>query len=446
MKKRLTSLLLCGVIVTGAAPAALADDLTQELQISEETTAEESTVETFADSTKEIDTGTCGDNAAWSMYSDGTLRISGTGAISSSPATAYKQSVHAVIIESGITAINDNVFKGYKNLASVELPDGLTTIGSSAFRNCTSLKSIKMPDSVTELGERAFDSCSSLTEVTISNGIKTIKTETFQYTGLKSLVIPNSVTKLEENAFFGCHDMASLSISNGLKTIGKGAFAGCRALKTVSIPKSVTKLEKSAFGGCIKLKSVKLHNGLKTIGIYAFGSCHKLQSINIPSSVTCISHGAFQQCDKLKTVSYAGTRAKWAYLDRFSVDGVHDYNFKVKCKDGTVVYMSKKLSTPKLVSATVVGGNKVSLKWNKVSSADGYWIYGSSNSSLTGNFATDKTRFVVKNGSSVSATVTSAKAVKAFKTKGRYEIKLRAYKTVGSTTYYSCFSEPISVK
>ena len=205
------------------------------------------------------------DNLTWKLYEDGTLNISGKGAMKDynsddnpSPASQKKDSVKKVVIEDGVTSIGDSAFSYCSSLTNITIPDSVTSIGDSAFSGCWDLTSITIPDSITTIGESAFSGCSGLTSITI----------------------PNSVT-----------------------SIGAYAFSGCRSLTSITIPDSVTSIGNSSFSYCISLTSITIPNSVTSIGTYAFSNCWYLTSITIPDSVTSIGKSAFYKCSSLTTIS-----------------------------------------------------------------------------------------------------------------------------------------------
>ena len=204
-------------------------------------------------------------NLTWKLYEDGTLTISGTGAMKDydyynnpSPASQKKDSVKKVVIE-----------------------DGVTSIGDSAFSYCSSLTNITIPDSVTSIGDSAFSGCWDLTSITI----------------------PDSVTTIGESAFYGCSSLTSITIPDGVTSIGYGAFSSCRSLTSITIPDSVTSIGNSSFSYCSSLTSITIPNSVTSIGAYAFSNCWYLTSITIPDSVTSIGKSAFYKCSSLTTIS-----------------------------------------------------------------------------------------------------------------------------------------------
>lgn len=62
----------------------------------------------------------------------------------------------------GITRIDNDAFRGYKDLIKICIPDSVTSIGDNAFANCHNLRDIDIPDSVKTIGNGAFFCCSKL--------------------------------------------------------------------------------------------------------------------------------------------------------------------------------------------------------------------------------------------------------------------------------------------
>ena len=75
-------------------------------------------------------TGSCGDNVTYTIYSDYSMVISGTGAIS---IKIGERSIKKVIIEEGVTSIGSAVFDRFYSLTSVTIPNSVTSIGNYAF-------------------------------------------------------------------------------------------------------------------------------------------------------------------------------------------------------------------------------------------------------------------------------------------------------------------------
>ena len=228
------------------------------------------------------------DNLTWKLYEDGTLNISGKGAMKNydregdNPSPVYNNlSVKKVVIEDGVTSIGDAAFYDCNNLTSITIPDSVTSIGNAAFSFCSSLTSITIPDGVTSIGNSAFSNCNILTSITIPNSVTSIGAYAFSYcSSLTSITIPNSVTSIGDAAFSYCINLTSITIPDGVTSIGDAAFSNCISLTSITIPDSVT-----------------------SIGAYAFSNCWDLTSITIPDSVTSIGKSAFYKCSSLTAIS-----------------------------------------------------------------------------------------------------------------------------------------------
>ncbi len=249
------------------------------------------------------------DNLTWKLYADGTLTISGTGAmkaydIDDSPATQKKDSVKAIVIEDGITSIGDYAFWNCTGLTSISIPNNVTSIGSSAFESCSQLASIEIPSSVTSIGDYAFSGCSGLTSVNIPEDVTSIGERAFMNCSQLAIIeIPKSVTSIGKYAFSGCSGLTSITILGGVTSIGDFAFSSCSQLASIEIPSSVTSIGNSAFWNCTGLTSITIPNRVTSIGNFAFRYCRSLASITIPDSVTSIGVVAFDSCTNLKTIS-----------------------------------------------------------------------------------------------------------------------------------------------
>ena len=191
-------------------------------------------------------------NLTWTLYEDGTLTISGTGAMKSyrnddSPAVQKKDNVKKVVIEDGVTSIGESAFYSCKSLTSITIPDSVTSIGFTAFYACSSLTSITIPGSVTSMERSAFEFCTGLKSVTISDGVTSIGESAFiNCYSLTSITIPDSVTSIENYAFANCSNLTSITILKSVTSIGKNAFKDCYNLTVYLESGSTLKVMTSA--------------------------------------------------------------------------------------------------------------------------------------------------------------------------------------------------------
>ena len=184
------------------------------------------------------------DNLTWKLDADGTMTISGTGAMK----------------DYGYSA---NQSPAYNNLKvkKVVIEKGVTNIGNWAFSECNSLTSITIPGNVESIGESAFYSCDNLMDVTLQDGVKSIGNAAFILcNNLTNIVLPNSVTSIGYFAFKDCTSLTSIKIPDSVTSIGSSAFENCSSLTSITILKSVTSIGKNAFKDCYNL-TVYLESG-----------------------------------------------------------------------------------------------------------------------------------------------------------------------------------------
>ena len=230
------------------------------------------------------------DNLTWKLYEDGTLNISGTGAMKNynyfegnqSPASQKKDSVKKVVIEDGVTSIGNEAFAGCSSLTSITIPDSVTSIGEGTFSGCSSLTSITLSNNITNIGNSAFAGCSSLTSITI----------------------PDSVTSIGEGAFSGCSSLTSITIPDGVTSIGDATFSNCEGLTSITIPDSVTSIGEGAFYACSSLTSITIPSSVTSIGKYAFDNCTNLTTISLSCKSTLKKSDFGKQADLVSYTSH----------------------------------------------------------------------------------------------------------------------------------------------
>lgn len=228
--------------------------------------------------------GTCGDNLTWVLDSNGTLTISGTGAMfdwSNGRATPWSNfgsndsKIKKVIISDGITTIGNSAFENFRNLETITLNDDIESIGNYAFNNCYGLKMgrLDLPYSLTSIGNSAFFGC-NISIINVPNTVTYIGTNAFAYSeNLEELRMQSNTyySSLNGNLYNGnqtkliqyLEDDTTFTIPNSVTTIGEWAFYNYNdSLTTITIPETVTKIESSAFYKCSQLKEV-IYGGTK---------------------------------------------------------------------------------------------------------------------------------------------------------------------------------------
>lgn len=254
-----------------------------------------------------VTAGKCGDSLTWSLSSDGTLTISGTGDMYDfgyneypCPWRKYENDLSAqithVVIENGVTSIGNSAFYQLTNLADVVIPEGITRIGNDAFSMCSSLPEVALPSSLSSLGTQAFALCSALTGIDFPSAITEIPHGAFEScTSLQYADLPNNLSTISSRAFFECTSLAGIVFPDSLIKIGELAFCRCRSLRTIIIPSNVAEISNSTFAHCEKLTKIVLPDSVTAIGSNAFSGC-ALEAVTLPSELTNLGNAAFSYC------------------------------------------------------------------------------------------------------------------------------------------------------
>lgn len=277
--------------------------------------------------------GSCGDNASWTLSADGTLTISGSGPIQNTieGATLWTDLnvyIKKVVIQNGITSIGDYAFWNCPQLSSVSIPSSVTYISSMAFERCRNLKEVTIPNSVTSMGNAVFSGCIQLESVSLSNQLTVIPDSTFNFCmSLKGITIPASIKEIGIGAFASAFDPnanVKLVVPSTVKKVYYTAFAwsGLKSvewnaqdsrldgsmfymnkhLESVLLNDSIIEFGEETFAFCHRLKSIKMPKNLQRTESNIFLDCYALESITIPTAITQISAGLFCECMSLEEV------------------------------------------------------------------------------------------------------------------------------------------------
>lgn len=156
--------------------------------------------------------GQCGDEAVWTLSTDGVLRITGTSSVygysttNKEPWYAYKDDIKAFVAEKGVRGLSGISFKDYQKLETAYMADTVLYLPKS-FENCTALKYFNIPKLVRGIGDFCFRKCTSL----------------------ESVFIPKNVTVIDIYAFYKCTNLSDIDFESGYLSIGRSAFYGTAA-------------------------------------------------------------------------------------------------------------------------------------------------------------------------------------------------------------------------
>ena len=336
--------------------------------------------------------GAEGNNLLWTLDDQGTLTISGTGAMADYEMGNYspwynslRDQIKRVVIADGVTSIGSSAFEWCESLESVTIPESVTRIGGHAFYYCLVLSGVALPESLTSIGDWAFAYCRTLTSVTIPESVALIDEGAFRAcSGLTSIELPDGVTSIGYGAFEECSSLASITLTASVTSIDRTAFNNCPSLTmfavapdnqdfssadgvlfnkaqtelircpggksgAYAVPDSVTVIGKCAFEHCSGLTGITIPDGVTHIGEQSFMYCSGLTSISLPASVTSIGSGSFSTCSGLTSIelpdgvtsivsgTFSGCGALSSITIPASVTSIEDWAF-TSCEALSEVY------------------------------------------------------------------------------------------------------------
>jgi len=141
-----------------------------------------------------------------------------------SPWYEYRESIHTVVLENGVTSIGNNAFYSCVNLTSITIPNSVKKIELSTCLNCLGLTTINV--------ESENNTYASEDGVLFNKD----KSALIRYPAGKTTetyVIPNSVKKIEHFAFLGCKSLTSITIPINTKEFGSFALF-CENLTSIT--------------------------------------------------------------------------------------------------------------------------------------------------------------------------------------------------------------------
>ena len=270
---RIIAVLLAVIMMITAAPVAYAGD--------------------------EIASGTVGEGINWVISADGTLTISGEGEPVvewySPPWKDYNDSIKAIVVKEGITALPSSIFCYAENCTTLSIPKSVELIGDYVLWASYSLEEIKVdPDN------QYYCSVDGILYTKDKSALVVYPAKK----ACTEFTIPATVTKLKEYSFAYNKNIDLLNIPDTVETIEENAFASSY-FKAVNLSNSITKIATSLFSNS-KIENIIIPDSVEIIEDSAFRDS-KIRSVTIGTGVTTIGDSVFEYCDQFTTVHYTGT-------------------------------------------------------------------------------------------------------------------------------------------
>ena len=255
-----------------------------------------------------VRSGTCGSGVCWELDGEGTMTVSGNGAIRDfmienwngwdyAPWYDFRGEILRLVVEDGVTGIGASAFRSCGQLVSVSLAASVAYVNQYAFLQCRELKTVDWQEGLTFIGWSAFEGCTALERVEFPEGLLEIRSSAFSHcTGLSEVVFPDSLLRIGSGCF---NDTAvSADASNwdgGVFYLDGVALDTAQDLSGSCVLREGTSvIAASAFADRSALFRVVIPDGLRSIGNYAFSDCVALESVDIPASVRYIGSQVFQ--------------------------------------------------------------------------------------------------------------------------------------------------------
>ncbi len=405
------------------------------------------------------------------------------------------KSLKKITIPSSVKTIGEYAFKNCSSLTSLIIPRGLVTIKVKAFENCTGIKTLTLPSSLKTIGYHAFADCDSITAI-YYEGTKSKFETLYNYSSLEitKAHYNSCIAKSKHTYSYTCDTTCNVCSSkrtinhsyttkvNTKATLSKNGEIGYKCskcgyvsskttltnkIKSVKLStttytyngktKTPSVIVKDAAGKTLKKNTdytVSYAKGRKNVGTYKVtvnfkgkysGTktlTFKIKPISISKCNLKLSTTAYTYNGKTKTPSVVVKNASGTTLKKgthYTVTytkgrkSVGSYKVTVKMKgnySGTKT-LTFKINPPKTsISKLTAGKKSLAVKLTKkTAQVSGYQIQYSRSKS----FKSYKTATLTSN-KKTSATLKKLSAKKT------YYVRVRTYKTVGKTKYYSTWS------
>ena len=278
--------------------------------------------ETDSSSAEVTESGCCGDDAYYFIYSDGTLEIRGSGAIydyggffARPPWYDHRDEITKIVISDDITYLGQWAFVKCKHVKELTMPitlNSVTSDTSCAFAGCYNIEKINFTLGKDGYGFNYsayegsnswyqltpwYQSRNSLKEIDFADGIIHIGNDAFRELNITKIVLPDSVTSLGWHTFFNCTKLTDLTIPISLNSYDSEtypAFEGCTAVENVTFTRgNGTPFDYSTFWGEKNsslapwnlngsvAKTIVISDDIKKLGKYMFYPCH-IRELTLP--------------------------------------------------------------------------------------------------------------------------------------------------------------------
>ena len=293
-----------------------------------------------------------------------------------------------------------------KIVKELVIPKGTTIIKESAFAGCNSITKAVIPEGVTEIGFGAFCYTKNLEEIVWPTTINKVYAEAFYYSAADRVYISDLSSWVNVEYCEGKYTdyLDNLYTANPADHL----YLNGVEIENLVIPEGITKIRKVAFAYCDSIKTVIMSESVKEIEYSAFRGCDNLEAILFPKSIEKIGKKAFLSRGDLK-IYYRGNIPEWDLVHvadnsgiekpdiiNYEYDHIHQYTEKITeptyKEEGKTEYSCKlcdysysevmerlELEAVSGLKAKKTTESSITLSWKKVTGAESYNVYYSTN-------------------------------------------------------------------
>ncbi|MCM1113950.1 MAG: fibronectin type III domain-containing protein [Clostridium sp.] len=406
-----------------------------------------------------------------------------------------------IVIPDSVTQIGESVFRGCSDLKNVKLSNSLISISSGMFSSCEKLTSVTGFKNVKHIGVQAFYNCKILKNVFLPAGITNIDYNTFflcnnltdvyfcgDQNSWSNVLIEAGNEKLAEAAVH-FHKWNNSKITKAPTCLEKGIKTYtcdiCKETKTEAIPVTEHNYTEKAVAPTCKNEGYILHTCSICKSYYKTDYVptvnHSYKTTTKTTKATKSANGKVVTTYACKTCGYTYSKTtKTIYKPTTYTLSTSTYTYNGSAKkpsvtvkdskgnklksgtDYTVSYPSGRKNVGKYtikitfkgnysgtatksftikpkntsLSSVSAGSKKFTVKWKKYTTqTTGYQI----------QYSTDKNFKKNNKTVTVSSSKTTSKTISKLSGKKKYYVRIRTYKTVNGTKYYSSWSSAKSV-
>ena len=228
-----------------------------------------------------------GDESVYAVIIDGTLRIVGNGATKAYtedevPYKDLKNSIKEIIVEEGVTKLNDGIISSMPLVTTISFPESLREITEDAFIYTNNYTNIDIPASNEYFVYEKF-TLFDKDKTTIYSHSKADTTSVY--------TVDSTVTEIRKLAFYDNDNLKKVVVSSNPE-LGDGAFKESSNLFEIAGQIGGTSIGKEALADCTSLETITISDTIETIGEKAFYNTTMLSTLTIPKSIKEIGKDA----------------------------------------------------------------------------------------------------------------------------------------------------------